>query len=279
MICEPRTTVEQIAINERILSLYDNATNRNLLPKEILLYGQSRGACAVCKRPVDWDNVGPSGLGMHVMKGAGEPAITHLSCAKSAVFLASAAKQARPNALLHAQAKPFEPPLRSTPYQPISLAVRNRIGQKARWRCWLCGGTVDPRLRFSEPLGATMDHVRPRSAAGANDFDNLRLAHKFCNERRGSRSPLAGWFRALPAARRFDPTLKEWHSAGHIIRTSNLPSTGPVLPRLSFPYCVTVEREGGQIVVALGGWKLRNEYAPHPWHWRTGMSEIRSAVS
>ena len=43
--------------------------------------------------------------------------------------------------------------------------------------CWLCG----------QPGATTKDHVIPWSLGGTDDVENLRPAHKRCNQRRGNR--------------------------------------------------------------------------------------------
>ncbi|HVA27709.1 MAG TPA: HNH endonuclease [Candidatus Baltobacteraceae bacterium] len=48
-------------------------------------------------------------------------------------------------------------------------------------RCWLCGQRV---LRYggkSNPARPTTDHVVERRNGGADDFENYRLAHAWCN--------------------------------------------------------------------------------------------------
>jgi hypothetical protein len=56
------------------------------------------------------------------------------------------------------------------------------------WRCWLCGCVVDDET-------ATIDHVVPIAAGGADTTDNVRTACHECNSRRGARD--AKVFRAL----------------------------------------------------------------------------------
>lgn len=55
-------------------------------------------------------------------------------------------------------------------------------------RCWLCGGVLG-RLGDEGPWEPTLDHIIPRSRDGSNAIENLRLAHKLCNGRRGSTHP------------------------------------------------------------------------------------------
>lgn len=46
--------------------------------------------------------------------------------------------------------------------------------------CHICGATVD----LSD---ASRDHLQPRSYGGPTTFENVALAHKRCNSRRGNR--------------------------------------------------------------------------------------------
>lgn len=41
---------------------------------------------------------------------------------------------------------------------------------------------------YVEPMSATTDHIKPRSAGGTNDPANLQLAHFGCNTRKGART-------------------------------------------------------------------------------------------
>ena len=50
-------------------------------------------------------------------------------------------------------------------------------------KCWIC------RLPFGDHphLARTIDHFVPRSKGGGNELDNLRYAHRFCNQQRGNK--------------------------------------------------------------------------------------------
>jgi hypothetical protein len=69
---------------------------------------------------------------------------------------------------------------------------RERIAERDGWHCWLCGGAIDPSLSQG-PWQATIDHLVPRSRGGGSDVANLRLAHRRCNNQRGSHLPEMAW--------------------------------------------------------------------------------------
>lgn len=80
--------------------------------------------------------------------------------------------------------------------------TRNKHNKRAKlWAaqeglCWLCGGRM---LRHGqEPDSATLDHVIPKARGGPNAIENLKLAHRYCNEERGREQ-------ANLARRRADP--------------------------------------------------------------------------
>lgn len=74
----------------------------------------------------------------------------------------------------------------------IQISDRDRLGiyERDKWTCQLCGTPVDPSLdRFTDAMAATLDHIQPRSLTLFPDDspENLRLAHRACNSRRGNR--------------------------------------------------------------------------------------------
>ena len=55
---------------------------------------------------------------------------------------------------------------------------RVKLFEQQRGRCGICGEEM--------PLEqSTFDHIIPASCGGGNSIDNLRLAHKGCNFKRG----------------------------------------------------------------------------------------------
>jgi HNH endonuclease len=66
-----------------------------------------------------------------------------------------------------------------------------RIAERDGWWCWLCGDAIDPAA--IGPWQGTIDHLVPRSRGGSGEMGNLRLAHRRCNNRRGSHLPELDW--------------------------------------------------------------------------------------
>lgn len=60
------------------------------------------------------------------------------------------------------------------------------IADRDGWRCHLCGEPVSKNKTPWARKGPTIDHIIPRSKGGSDDIDNLRLAHRKCNEARGN---------------------------------------------------------------------------------------------
>ncbi len=66
----------------------------------------------------------------------------------------------------------------------LIAAIRERDGDVCRY----CGTVVDWRDRRSK-VGGTYDHVTPVSQGGQNTYDNVVVACRGCNGRKGARTP------------------------------------------------------------------------------------------
>jgi len=64
----------------------------------------------------------------------------------------------------------------------VSPGTRRVVRERAHRRCEYCH--ADERWQF---VLFTIDHVLPQSAGGSDEADNLALACRNCNERRGNR--------------------------------------------------------------------------------------------
>ena len=106
----------------------------------------------------------------------------------------------------------------------VSPAARQFVRQRAGCRCEYCH--ADERWQF---VRFTIDHVRPRSAGGSDQPDNLALACRNCNERRSDRNsgldPISG--QTVPL---FNPRHDSWSQhfawAGDRIRIVGQTPTG-----------------------------------------------------
>jgi 5-methylcytosine-specific restriction endonuclease McrA len=75
-----------------------------------------------------------------------------------------------------------EPKTRS---RALSSSLRD-FARRHGWVCFWCGEPVRDDVDTSHPLGPTREHLVPASRGGSRRAENLRLAHKACNHRRGS---------------------------------------------------------------------------------------------
>lgn len=65
---------------------------------------------------------------------------------------------------------------------PEAEEIRDRdVFQRDGWVCQLCGGPVNPRLRWPDPLSKSLDHIIPLKHGGAHRWENVQLAHLRCN--------------------------------------------------------------------------------------------------
>ena len=64
----------------------------------------------------------------------------------------------------------------------VSPSTRRVVRERAHRHCEYCH--ADERWQF---VRFTVDHIVPQSAGGSDDADNLALACRNCNERRGNR--------------------------------------------------------------------------------------------
>lgn len=75
---------------------------------------------------------------------------------------------------------------RGVPCPSRQLSI-TELGDRDSWKCHLCQRKVNPNLRSPHPQSATMDHLVPVADGGDSEPENLRLAHRRCNTRRGTR--------------------------------------------------------------------------------------------
>jgi hypothetical protein len=59
------------------------------------------------------------------------------------------------------------------------------------WTCGICGGPVDPSLKWPDRMSASLDHIVPLSKGGAHVMENVRCTHLTCNVSRGNRMDIS----------------------------------------------------------------------------------------
>lgn len=75
----------------------------------------------------------------------------------------------------------------------ISLRIRWAIYRRDNFACRLCGELVNFRDYCNNIDGPTLDHIIPRSLGGSDEIENLRLACRMCNSKRGNGQRTGGW--------------------------------------------------------------------------------------
>jgi 5-methylcytosine-specific restriction endonuclease McrA len=68
----------------------------------------------------------------------------------------------------------------------IDADSRQAIYDRDGWICQLCFESVDRALSPNDKYAATLDHIEPRLFGGTDEAENLRLAHRYCNSKRGA---------------------------------------------------------------------------------------------
>lgn len=66
---------------------------------------------------------------------------------------------------------------------------RDRIIERDGLACWICGTSTVLAELSDNPNGSkvtSLDHVIPSSKGGSHDDDNLRIACRDCNYKRGN---------------------------------------------------------------------------------------------
>lgn len=63
---------------------------------------------------------------------------------------------------------------------------RDRIFRRDGWACCYCGRSVITKALKLEDL--TLDHIKPRSKGGSDEYNNLCTACRDCNQIKGDRT-------------------------------------------------------------------------------------------
>ncbi len=75
------------------------------------------------------------------------------------------------------------------PFEPIN---DKRIFIRDGWVCQICHKRVNKKLKYPNPMCASLDHIIPLSEGGHDLYSNVQLAHLRCNLSKGARVILKG---------------------------------------------------------------------------------------
>ena len=73
----------------------------------------------------------------------------------------------------------------------VEAIERAVVFERDGWLCGLCGGSVDKRLPWPDPMSPSLDHIVPLSLGGHHLYANVQLAHLRCNLVKGNRVGVA----------------------------------------------------------------------------------------
>ena len=63
----------------------------------------------------------------------------------------------------------------------VAPVYRQRIFERDRWRCQLCGKKVRRTAKVPHPLAPVIDHIVPLARGGTHEPKNVQCAHYLCN--------------------------------------------------------------------------------------------------
>ncbi len=73
------------------------------------------------------------------------------------------------------------------------MSALDDVGERDKWRCWICDEPVDPRASVNDARGPSVDSyfTAGKSAKGKSGVE--RLAHRACNTKKGATTPVIRW--------------------------------------------------------------------------------------
>lgn len=67
---------------------------------------------------------------------------------------------------------------------------RQAVFERDGWTCGICGGSIDPELRWPDRMSAQVDHVVPLAKGGDHSWENVQAAHFSCNAKKKDQAPV-----------------------------------------------------------------------------------------
>lgn len=76
---------------------------------------------------------------------------------------------------------------RAAIYRNGDPIVNMEVFERDQWICHLCGNPVGREYRLPDDRAATIDHIVPLALGGKHIWENIALAHAWCNFDKGCR--------------------------------------------------------------------------------------------
>ena len=70
-------------------------------------------------------------------------------------------------------------------YEPINNV---EVFARDHWACGICGERVDRRVKYPDPMSASVDHIVPISCGGGHVWSNVQCSHLGCNSSKYNKS-------------------------------------------------------------------------------------------
>lgn len=71
---------------------------------------------------------------------------------------------------------------RALKHQTRTEAINDKmVFLRDGWICQICHKKVDKKLKYPNPMCATLDHIVPLNEGGTDMYNNVHLAHFVCN--------------------------------------------------------------------------------------------------
>lgn len=65
---------------------------------------------------------------------------------------------------------------------------KRKVYRRDGWCCGICGGRIDRKAKYPDPMSPSLDHIVPLSRGGGHLYRNVQAAHLRCNTDKGAGS-------------------------------------------------------------------------------------------
>lgn len=191
--------MREIACRGCELVIRTHQTNRAYCSDEcaMLTRAAKLGFCPICDTRAGLI-VGPFALRLMI---GDEFAAEHLACRRSAAV--GRVHECRCNSCRRGRGDELKPRTARTENEQgrprrtsAHLKHRDAVAERDRWVCQICLLPIEPAIDAYDDWAMTLDHVVQVVDGGGDEIENLRAAHRWCNDARNFSSDDATWVAA-----------------------------------------------------------------------------------